>query len=218
MHIQHSLQKLSSILPIKKALDALQKPTADVYFTVLNGFYQQGRAPLIHELKSSNLKAREQLKILAEHDLLTLDDRGEIRGCYPFSMEQRVHTIGLNGCEVYAMCALDALAPASMFNCLTTISSACAITSRPVRFNLHNTTVTSNDGAPELHVGINWMAATSCGSCADNLCTEMLFLIDVVTAHNWLDEDSENRDIYTLDQAIEFSRKFFNPMLQQSTV
>ena len=59
------------------------------------------------------------------------------------------------------------------------------------------------------------MAASSCGSCADSLCTEMLFLKDTATAEEWLSGDAENRQIFTLPEAIEFATGFFKPMMQQ---
>lgn len=216
MKIPQSLQKLSSILPIKSALDALNKSTAETYFRILNGFYTYGRAPLIQELAMTNPSARGHVSLLATKDLLTLDNGGEILGCYPFTMEQRVHRIHLNGHQVYAMCALDALAPSSMFNCSSVVSSKCAVTSQDVNIKLKNSSVLNPDEASDIHVGINWMAASGYGSCSDNLCTDMLYLIDRETANNWQQQDAANRDIYTLVKAIEFSAGFFNPMLKQN--
>jgi mercuric reductase len=216
MNIPQSLLKLSRILPIKNALDALDESTAGTYFTILNGFYTLGRAPFIQELAVTAPVAREHVSLLARQDLLTIDKSGEILGCYPFTMEQRAHRIDLNGHQVYAMCALDALAPASMFNCPSAVSSICAVTSQPVNIKLKNSTVLNADEASDIHVGINWIAASGCGSCSNNLCTEMLYLIDRATAHDWQQQDAANRDIYTLEKAIEFSAGFFKPMLKQN--
>ena len=218
MNIQQSIQKLSSILPIKKSLDALQKPGAEMYFAILNGFYQQGRAPLMEELESKDPEAREHLTLLATKDMLTLDENGEIRGCYPFTMQKRVHRVALNGHEMYAMCALDALAPALMFNTASTVLSECAMSAKPVKIELQNSSVLNSQEVAELHVGINWLAACSTDSCSNSLCTEMLYLISRTSAQHWLQEDPTHRDIYTLDEAIEFATGFFKPMLEQNTV
>lgn len=216
MKVQQSLQRLGKILPIKNVLDSLDESRASIYFSVLNGFYQLGRAPLLEELEQVDSLARKHVTYLAEKDMLTLDDSGEVKGCYPFTQQKRGHRIQLNGSEVYAMCALDALAPSSMFQCSSTVMSKCAVSGNTVQIELENQTVKNADEVAELNVGINWMAASSCGSCSDSLCSEMLFLKDTAIAQSWLEEDPENRDIYSLDQAIEFAADFFKPMLQQS--
>lgn len=215
MKVQDSIAKLSRILPLKTRLDELDKDRARIYFSILHGFYQLGRAPLLCELREEHTNAQQRLSDLAGLDMLTLDDSGEIKGCYPFTMEDRGHTMHLNGFKVHAMCALDALAPSSMFACNSIVESECAVTGGTIRIELDEQTVTNPDQAADIHLGINWMAADSCRSCSDSLCTEMLFLKDSVTAQQWLNEDSENREIYDLPQAISFSTGFFVPRLKQ---
>lgn len=216
MDIQQSLQQLSRILPIKQSLDALDAANAQAYFNILHGYFNDGQAPSVEELLQHDAGSRERLATLAEHDMLTLDDSGEIKGCYPFTSENREHKVHLNGFVVNAMCALDALAPTSMFNCQTTVESRCAVSGKPVDIELDKGGVTGGVGATDVHVGINWMAASSYGSCSDNLCTEMIFLHDQETAQAWKQLDAANRDIYNLDEAIEFAAAFFKPMMAQS--
>jgi len=215
MKVGRAISRLNEILPIKNRLDALDKSSAAIYLAVVNGFFEQGRAPLLSELEGSNSDAGQIVADLGKQDLLTLDNQGEVKGCYPFTMEQRVHRILLNGHEVHAMCALDALAPSAMFECASEVLSECAVTAAPVRIKLNNQVVINSDEVSELHFGLNWQAASSCCSCADSLCTEMLFLLDTPIAQSWLDEDAENREIFTLSEAIEFSAGFFKPMMQQ---
>lgn len=215
MKVQNAIAKLSHILPLKARLDDLDQDRARIYFSILHGFYQLGRAPLLSELREEHINAQQRLSDLGGLDMLTLDDSGEIRGCYPFSMENRGHTMQLNGFKMHAMCALDALAPSAMFACSSTIESECAVSGEPVHIELNEQTVTNPDQAADIHVGINWMAADSCCSCSDSLCTEMLFLKDSETAQQWANQDSENREIYDLPQAIAFSAGFFVPQLKQ---
>ena len=68
-----------------------------------------------------------------------------------------------------------------------------------------------------VYFGINWGAASSCCSCADSLCSEMLFLIDTETAKTWLNNDVENHEIFTLPEAVEFAAGFFKPLMQQDS-
>ena len=113
------------------------------------------------------------------------------------------------------MCALDALAPSAMFGCNSVVTSKCEVTGEPVFIELDKQTVLNPDVAGAVYFGLNWLAASSCGSCADNLCTEMLFLKDQQTAQDWSDQDSENREIFSLTDAVAFSAGFFVPLMKQ---
>ena len=52
-------------------------------------------------------------------------------------------------------------------------------------------------------------------SCADNLCTEMIFLQDQTTAFIWWQHDQVNHEVFTLAEAIEFAAGFSKPMMSQ---
>ena len=109
MQVENAINRLGKILPIKHRLDALDAASASVYLAVVNGFYNQGRAPTLEELQAAEPNAEAIVAQLAGQDMLTLDETGQVKGCYPFTMEQRVHRININGHTVQAMCALDAL-------------------------------------------------------------------------------------------------------------
>ena len=215
MKVETAITRLKNILPIKDRLDDMNVDSATIYLAVVNSFFEKGRADRLSELESIHSDAREIVADLGKQDMLTLDDTGEVKGCYPFTMEKRVHRIQLNGFEVHAMCAMDALAPGSMFECSSVISSECEVTAKPIRIELNNQTIENIEDVAEVHFGMNWMAASSCCSCADSLCTEMLFLKDKETAMAWLNADAENREIFTLPDAVKFATGFFKPMMQQ---
>lgn len=215
MKVEQAVQRLSKILPIKTILDALDKNAADIYLAVVNSFYEKGRAPTLAELKQVDAKAADIVKQLAKQDMLTLDGNGDVKGCYPFTMEAREHRIQINDVEVHAMCALDALAPSAMFETNSVVLSECAVTREPVRVELDNENIVNADEVSALHFGINWAAASSCGSCSDSLCTEMLFLINGDIANTWMQEDPENREVFNIQDSVAFSSGFFKPMMQQ---
>lgn len=213
--VEQAITRLARILPIKERLDSLDKESADIYLAIIKSFFDQGRAPTNAELITLNPDARLMIDNLAAQDMITLDEDNNVQGCYPFTMEPREHRIQINHHEVHAMCALDALAPRAMFHTPSTILSECAVTREPVKVELDKQTVLNENEVKQLHFGINWAAASSCGSCSDSLCTEMLFLKDDQTASSWLDQNPENREVFDLDQAIDFSAGFFQPMMQQ---
>jgi len=65
----------------------------------------------------------------------------------------------------------------------------------------------------DTHFGIIWGAAAGNSCCADSLCMEMMFLRDSEIAQRWLADDPDNRELFTLPEAIEFGGRFFAPLL-----
>ena len=213
--VTQAVLRLNKILPIKDQLDELDKYSADIYQSVVAHFYHHGKAPLLSELDDQIADPRQIVAALGAQDMLTLDESGEVKGCYPFTMEQRAHRIQINGIEAHAMCALDALAPSGMFDCSSVVLSECAVSGAALRIELDRLQLLNPAEASGIYFGLNWMAASACGSCADSLCTEMLFLRDQETAENWWQQDQTSREIFTLTEAIEFAAGFFKPLMQQ---
>lgn len=213
--VAKAVRRLNEILPIKAQLDELDKHSADIYQSVVSYFYQHGKAPMLSELVDEFFDARQIVTALGAKDMLTLYESGEVKGCYPFTMEQRVHRIHINGIEAHTMCALDALAPSGMFGCKSTVMSQCAVSGTALRIELDDQTLLNPTAAEGIYFGLNWMAASACGSCADNLCTEMHFLRNGEIALNWWQRDQANLEIFTLVEAIEFAGRFFKPMMTQ---
>ena len=155
----------------------------------------------------------DAVKVLGDSGMVIFSRDGDPVGAYPFTMQVREHKVRLNGHQVYAMCALDALAVSPMFGMTTQIDSRCRITGDPVNIRQSGKTIENPGEAGELHFGIDWGAADADASCADSLCMEMMFLRDGDVARRWLREDSGNREIFTLPEAVEFAGRFFLPLM-----
>lgn len=151
------------------------------------------------------------IAILKEKDLVVFNDNNEPTGAYPFTMEQREHRVTVKGNTVHCMCALDALSVSPMFNLPTEISSRCHVTTSPIAIRQQDSSV--NKEAKGIYFGIYWGAASEGSTCAESLCTEMLFLKNKTVAENWLSELPEHREIFNLEDAIEFGARFFIPLL-----
>ncbi|MDH5613331.1 MAG: alkylmercury lyase family protein, partial [Gammaproteobacteria bacterium] len=152
---------------------------------------------------------------LSVKDMIVSNAQGEITGAYPFTSEARQSRVELNGHTVYAMCALDALAPAAMAQCNSRVISECAITQQAVIVELDNQKILNADAACDIFVGINWQAACSKTSCAASLCTEMIFLKGEDTARQWQTDDPSNRELFILPEALQFSADFFVPLIKK---
>jgi mercuric reductase len=114
------------------------------------------------------------------------------------------------------MCALDALAPATMAKCNSHVVSECAVTRQVIIVELDNQKILNAEDTHNIFVGINWQAARSATSCATSLCTEMIFLKGEEVAHRWQAGDTENREFFTLPEAVQFSAAFFLPLVSTS--
>ena len=112
-----------------------------VWMGILRYFAEHGRAPTITELASEvNLlktKVAVHVSRLKKKDLVVLDETMEqIIGAYPFTERTTEHVVEINGQQVHAMCAIDALGAGSMFDANTTIKSSCRATGKSITVEL----------------------------------------------------------------------------------
>jgi mercuric reductase len=211
--IQKALDRLNGILPLFENQQRMSNAGINLHRAAMRGFVDDGVIPNRQQLLKMAGGDNNVLKELEESDTVIFDDNGEPIGSYPFTMDTRDHHVMVNGHSVHAMCALDALSVHPMYQLPVEINSVCAVTGDPIRLVQEDDRLMNNE-ARDVHVGINWNAAQSCCSCADSLCTEMLFLKNKQIAEQWLSEDQQGREIFTLDEAISFGSQFFTPLLE----
>jgi hypothetical protein len=208
-----ALDKLNSLLPLKARQSQLDPQLRNLHIAILSHFATAGqplsRDQVAQQLGDTDVDAA--LTRLADDDLIVLSpDRRDIAGAYPFTAENRVHAVLVNGHTVHAMCALDALAIAPMFETATRIDSRCHITDTPVEIHMQGAELLSAMPG-DVRVGIHWQSTLGCA--AQSLCMEMVFLADAETAQRWQQQDSDNTDLYELPDAVRFAAAYFRPLL-----
>ena len=213
MKIDKALEKLISVLPLKDNQDKCSAEVKRLHQAILRSFVEKGRILNREEMVLYTTDIDNALTVLKNHDMVVFSAKGTAIGAYPFTMEKREHAIQVNNHIVYAMCALDALAVSPMFDMDTQISSECRVTHDAITIRQSNQTTTNLDEVGKVHFGIIWAAANDGDSCANSLCMEMIFLRDEKIAQQWLVEDSINREIFSLREAVEFSARFFVPLM-----
>ena len=211
--LEKALDRLKSILPLKERQDACGKQIKGLHQKVLGSFVDKGRILTREEMAQHVDNLENAVTVLKKMDMVVFSEDGNPVGAYPFSMEAREHTVRVNGHQVYAMCALDALAIGPMFGVKTQITSRCRITGYPVSIRQSGKTIVNIDEARDIHFGIIWGAANADSCCADSLCMEMMFLRDGKIAQQWLADDPDNREVFTLQEAVEFGGRFFAPLV-----
>jgi len=213
--IENAVNRLNEILPLAARQKKLSPELADLHRLILNKYVTAGRTLNKKELAEHVEDVNDAISILRSNDMVVFDEDDEPVGAYPFSMEQRDHKLTVNGHTIYSMCALDALAVSPMFEVQTHIDSRCHVTGDRISIDQLDQSVLNRDKNDDVHFGISWnSAANNC--CATSLCTEMIFLKDNETAETWQSEDSENREVFVLDEAIEFASRFFKPLVSDA--
>lgn len=211
--VKNALDRLIQVLPLKEKQEKCGVEIKGLHQAVLRSFVDNGRILTREEMAAHTDDLENAVRTLKNNDMVVFDCQGTPVGAYPFTMEQREHKVRINGFEVYAMCALDALSVSPMFQVGTIISSQCRVTGAPVQIQQSSTTIVNIDEVNEVRFGIAWGAASSCSCCADSLCMEMMFLKDREIADRWQQEDPVNREVFDLHEAVEFGARFFTPLM-----
>ncbi|MGB5178138.1 MAG: alkylmercury lyase family protein [Gammaproteobacteria bacterium] len=211
--VDNALNRLTSILPLQARQQDCSPQIKALHRQILGSFVTQGRILTREEMADIVSDLEEAINVLKSHDLVVFSQDDTPVGAYPFTMEAREHKVKVNGHQVYAMCALDALAVSPMFGMETQVISTCRVSGVPVTIEQSGKNIENQDEAAAIHFGIIWGAANACFCCADSLCMEMMFLRDGSIAENWLAEDPDNREIFTLPEAVEFGARFFVPLM-----
>jgi len=213
--IKTAVDRLNKILPLTERQKKLDFEINNVYQMILNSYVERGRTLNRTEIAKHVNNIDNAINILRSNDMVVFDGNDEPVGTYPFTMEQRENKININNKTVYAMCALDALAISPMFKLKTHIDSKCHVTGVCISIDQFDQEILNRNENTGLHFGINWnSAANNC--CATSLCTDMVFLIDKGIAQAWLSQDLENREIFTINEAIDFASRFFTPLLDET--
>jgi hypothetical protein len=211
--LDKALNRLTSILPLKERQRECGSQIGELHRRVLRSFVEQGRILSREEMGRFVDHIDDAARTLADKDMVVFSADGTPLGAYPFTMEKREHMVEINGHRVYAMCALDALSVAPMFGMDTHVRSRCRVTGEPVEVRQSGKTIRNLREAEDLHFGIIWGAANGKSSCASTLCLEMMFLKNGSIARQWLAENPDNREVFKLDEAVEFGDRFFSPLL-----
>lgn len=214
MKVEKAVERLNAVLPLKQRQAMVGKQLTEVHKSTLRSFVERGRILNKKEIAQMVDDLPAAIKILKENDMIVFDCSDEPVGAYPFTMEERAHKLSVNGNQIHAMCALDALGVSPMFGHDVEIHSECKVTGAPIAIKQRNQEILNRGEAGDIHFGIIWNAADSGCCCANSLCTEMIFLKDGRTAEEWHAADPGNREIFALDEAVDFAAKFFVPLVE----
>lgn len=212
--IENAVKRLNEQLPLRARQQQLEPYLAQIHRAILNALASRGRALTPSELAEQlggKAAAADAVKRLGEADLVVLDPTAErVVGAYPMTTEETPHRLQVNGQSVNAMCALDAVSAAPMYDANVVIQSRCHVTGTPIRILQKGRAIIEAQPADAI-VGVRWQNPTGCA--AHSMCTEMVFLKDSATASHWQAKDPESISLFTLSEAVKFGTSFFRPLV-----
>lgn len=213
MDILTAVNKLNSQLPLKQRQNQLPRQYKSVHQAMMHALVEQGRLLTNDEIKQfiENDNTDTCVQTLAEEDLIVLDNKRKPVGAYPVTVEQTLHKINVNGHTIYAMCALDAVSVAPLFDADVKIESGCHVTLTPLSIHMQGSNILDAKPPTNITVGIRWQMPSAVA--AHSMCMEMVFLKDRNSAVSWQGADPENISLFTLPEAVEFGSGFFLPLL-----
>lgn len=184
------VEELRETVRFDERLSELNKDEHAVWQVVLHAFAEGSRAPSPAELGSlvpgGPDKIGSVLRDLAAKDLIVLDAAsGGIVAAYPFSARPTPHVVRLEGREVYALCAIDALGIAAMLKRPTRITSTCAHCGNQVGLAVTADGETITEAEPSSILVWIAVAVAAQGCCAVTLCTEINFFCSPAHLEAW---------------------------------
>jgi len=212
--IMQAVQRLNQQLPLKDRQDKLSAPLKALHRAVLSTLVTRGRPPTRAEVAA--LVGEDQVNgaiaRLGADDLVVVSaDRREILGAYPVTAEKTPHEVHVNGHQIHAMCALDALSVGPMYDVPVEICSACRVSGEAVCIKQEGARIL--EATPSTtRVGVRWQYPSG-DHAAHSMCMEMVFLKDDATAAGWHGGDLQNHTVFTLEDAVQFGARFFIPLL-----
>ena len=214
MNIKQAIERLNSQLPLRQRQNQLEQELKRAHQAILRSLVNSGRPSTQVELSQilgeHNIEAGIQR--LATDDLVVFDAAGKkIVGAYPVTIEKTHHHVTVYGNDIFAMCALDAVSIAPMFDTDVQINSCCHVTRSAIAIRMNRSEVLGADPFSEIRVGVRWQMPS--GAAAHSMCLEMVFLVNQQGALGWQNGNTEDISLFTLPEAVEFGKGFFKPLL-----
>jgi len=214
MNLTHALERLNALLPLKQRQDQLSPAIKKLHQDIIHSLVSHGHVPNTQEMESllglSNVTA--DLVELANNDLIVMDQDGTtVIGAYPITLEPTPHTIRVHGNRLFAMCALDAVSVAPMFDAQVDIESQCHLTQVNIKIQMQGNEIITATPSPDITLGIRWQNPGKVA--AHSLCMEMVFLANLAAGHQWQSQDRDNISLFSLPQAVLFGAAYFLPLM-----
>jgi hypothetical protein len=198
-------------------LRALTEGERQFYRWILTSFgagAPPGPDALTDAASALGLEVEPALERLRRGDLVHHDPAtGAILVAYPFSGRPTAHRVRLDGREVYAMCAIDALGIAPMLDEPVAIASRDPHTGEDIRIELEPDGRSSWRPDQTVVVSGTTGSAESCDAC----CPVVNFFASATNAEAWLGAHADVQGtVISIPDAIVAGRTVFGDLLEEA--
>jgi hypothetical protein len=192
--------------------ERLDPAEREFYVWILRRFSEEGAVPgdaAREEAARRDLDFDKACGQLAAEDLVHFDADGSVAVAYPFSGRPTSHRVLIDGRSVHAMCAIDALGIAPMFDRTIEVTSRDPITEAEIRVWL------DPDGTGTWQPNEAVVVAGRCceGAAFEGCCQALNFFASSENAERYLRERTVDGFPITIPQAIEVGRAMFGGVL-----
>ena len=187
----------------------------ELYFWILRRFATSGHpsgAETREAAERLGLDAERALDTFAGEDLVHLDRKGEIAVAYPFSGRPTAHRVRFQGGrEAYAMCAIDALGIAPMFDEQIEIASRDPLTEVEIQLTLEP----EGTGRWQPEEAVVVCGASGSGESCCSCCPVLNFFASRENGERWLKARPEvHGQVISMPEAVAAGRSVFGDVLE----
>lgn len=200
-------------------LHALDSDADRMWQAVLRFYAAQGRPPGTDELAATLRvtpgRAAALLRDLQQRDLVGLDPTsGTVTYAYPLAPDDTGHRVWLGGRVLNALCAIDALGIAEMFDADATVTARCRSCGDTVTVSTAERGRVLRSVSPALSVV--WYDFAYAGSAAASCCPHIAFFCSDKHLRDWLDGQQPARvgARLPMPEALELGRAIFGPVMR----
>jgi hypothetical protein len=191
----------------------LSAPELDLYRWIIRHFAETGRPSrtlVAQKAASLSLDPDQAFAALGRDDLVHLDEQGQIAVAYPFSGRPTAHRVLLDGHELAAMCAIDALGISAMLNRTVEIKSTDPINGDEINVGIDP----SGQATWQPQDAVVLAGSRRRGAALEGCCQVLNFFSSRATAEQYLVANSDVRGFpITVPEAAEAGRTIFEHVL-----
>ncbi|MGX9984719.1 alkylmercury lyase family protein [Methylobacterium fujisawaense] len=205
---------------LDKWLHALNPAEDQIWRGILRFYAAQGRPPKLAEIATTAGLPHKDTAVLLHklqlQDLVGLDpSSGVITHAYPFTQSPTGHRVRLNEHAFNALCAIDALGIAEMYDTDVTIESQCRFCGVSIRVSTAEKGHGLQSSSPAQSVV--WYDFAYADNAAASCCPLIAFFCSDEHLQNWLDvQKPAHAGIrLTMLEALELGRAIFGPVLRE---
>jgi alkylmercury lyase-like protein len=202
---------------MRKRWDDLASPHRRLHHAILRGYLQTGHAPSREDLQGRfGQMVETALDDLVARDLILLH-KGEVAGAYPFTSRPARHLVEIDGQEIAAMCAIDALGAGAMARRSAQVRASCAHCDAPISLGIAGRGLEIDVVSPD--TAQIWAGVAPVSGCAaDTQCQSMLLFCCPAHLEGWRVGKSPEAQGYCLTpaQALQLGAAIFRPFLDEA--